>query len=116
MPRISTLYNGHTIILEMKNLETCHHCGEQKEDCYHGFISMCLPIPEAEEKIEKWGRKEWWKNLERIDLTKDEMLELDNLSYYDQMLNTVGKGVQCNDCGKKESELYEKYYPESLES
>jgi hypothetical protein len=100
----------------MKNLETCHHCGEQKEDCYHGFISMCLPIPEAEEKIEKWGRKEWWKNLERIDLTKDEMLELDNLSYYDQMLNTVGKGVQCNDCGKKESELYEKYYPESLES
>lgn len=100
----------------MKKLETCHHCGEQKEDCYHGFISMCLPIPEAEEKIEKWGRKEWWKNLERIDLTKDEMLELDNLSYYDQLLNTVGKGVQCNDCGKKEAELYKKYYPENLES
>ena len=100
----------------MKNLETCHHCGEEKEDCYHGFIAMCLPIPEAEAKIEKWGRKDWWKNLERIDLTQDEMLELDNLSYYDQLLNTVGKGVQCNDCGKKEAELYKKYYPENLES
>jgi hypothetical protein len=44
------------------------------------------------------------------------MLELDNLSYYDQLLNTVGKGVQCNDCGKKEAELYKKYYPENLES
>ena len=29
----------------------------------------------------------------------------------DQLLNTVGRGVQCNDCGKKEAELYEKYYP-----
>ena len=100
----------------MKNLETCHHCGEQKEDCYHGFISMCLPIPETEEKIEKWGRKEWWKNLERTDLTDEEIKELDNLTTYDQLLNTVGKGVQCNDCGKKETELYEKYYPENLES
>ena len=97
-------------------LETCHHCGEEKENCFHGFISLCLPAPEAEEKIEKWGGKEWWKNLERIDLTEEEMLELDNLSYYDQMLNTVGRGVQCRDCGKKESELYEKYYPENLQS
>jgi hypothetical protein len=30
---------------------------------------------------------------------------------YDQALSTVGRGVQCEDCGKKEGELYEKYYP-----
>jgi hypothetical protein len=30
------------------------------------------------------------------------------------MLNSIGRGVQCNDCGKKESELYEKYYPKHL--
>lgn len=29
---------------------------------------------------------------------------------------TSRRGVQCDDCGKKEAELYEKYYPKSLES
>ena len=77
---------------------------------------MTIPIPEAEAKKEKWGGKEWWKNLERTDLTKEEMEELDRLATYDQFLNTVGKGIQCDDCAKKESELYEKYYPKSLES
>jgi hypothetical protein len=153
----------------MSKLETCHHCGEVKEDCYHGYIAMTIPIPEAEAKIEKWNlidayknyeesvletfnrlcenstidampprilsqeefnnkiktdpefskkwfTKNWWKNLEREDLTKEEMEELDGLCTYDQLLNTVGRGVQCDDCGKKESELYEKYYPKSLES
>ena len=151
-------------------LETCHHCGEQKENCYHGYIAMCIPIPEAEEKIEKWNlidayenfinnpdykaesvvdlmgsqagqlikcstqeefnnkiktdsefskkwyTKTWWKNLERTDLTEEESKELDDLATYDQLLNTVGRGVQCDDCGKKEAELYEIYYPKSLES
>ena len=132
-------------------LETCHHCGEQKENCYHGYIAMCLPIPEAEAKKEKWNlidayktllnqhegklsrppsqpefiywiktypefsekwyTKTWWKNLEREDLTEEESKELDQLATYDQFLNTVGRGIQCDDCGKKEAELYEKYYP-----
>ena len=158
-------------------LEKCHHCGEEKENCYHGFISMCLPVPEMEAKIdkwnlinayttyikectenytthnirvteaeipqhwkpsvtldmgelltqeqfnskvksddnfaEKWGREDWFKNLERTDLTEEESKELDDLCFYDQMLNTVGRGVQCDDCGKKEAELYEKYYPKT---
>ena len=72
---------------------------------------MTLPIPEAEALIEKWGREDWWKNLERVDLTVEEMEELDGLATYDQLLSTVGRGVQCNDCGKKEAELYDKYYP-----
>jgi len=100
----------------MKKLEKCHHCGEEKENCFHGFITMCIPIAEMEVKIEKWGREDWWKNLEREDLTEEEMKELDNLSMYDQMLSTVGRGVQCEDCGKKEAELYEKYYPKSFQS
>lgn len=151
-------------------LETCHHCGEEKENCYHGFIAMCIPIPEAEAKKEKWDlidayrnyinnpaykadsvaelmgsqagqlvkcstqeefnnkiktdpefskkwfTRTWWKNLERADLTEEESKELDDLATYDQLLNTVGRGVQCDDCGRKEAELYEKYYPKSLES
>lgn len=99
----------------MKKLETCHHCGEQKEDCYHGYISLLIPLPRIEEMIDKWGRKDWFKNLERTDLTEEEMEELDGIATYDQLLNTVGKGIQCDDCGKKEAELYEKYYPKSLE-
>ena len=143
----------------MKKLETCHHCGEEKENCFHGFITMCIPVPEMEEKINKWNlidayksyekewmlenpafagpytdpcltqeefnnkiktdseflkewlTKKWWKNLEREDLTEEEMKELDGLSTYDQLLSTVGRGVQCEDCGKKEAELYDRYYP-----
>jgi len=116
MSNISPINNGGTNILEMKTLEKCHHCGEEKEDCYHGYIAMTLPIPEAEALIEKWGGKEWWKNLERTDLTEDEMKELDGLATYDQLLSTVGRGVQCDDCGKLEAELYAKYYPEQYKS
>jgi hypothetical protein len=147
----------------MNKLETCHHCGEEKENCYHGYLAMCIPIPEAEAQIEKWNlidafytysqtivsedlwmlvaidwpstqeefsnkiktdseflkkwyTKTWWKNLERTDLTEEEIKELDSLTTYDQLLNTVGRGIQCDDCAKKELELYEKYYPKSLES
>lgn len=116
MSWVSFLYNDDSTILEMNKLEECLHCGEQKENCYHGFISMCIPNPEMEEKINKWGRKDWFENLERTDLTEEQMKELDDLCFYDQMLNTVGRGVQCDDCGRKEAELYEKYYPKSLES
>jgi hypothetical protein len=94
-------------------LEKCHHCGEEKENCYHGFITICIPVPEMEAKIDKWGRKDWWENLERTDLTPEQMEELDQICCYDQALSTVGRGVQCDDCGKKESELYEKYYPKT---
>ena len=111
MSWISFRNNDGSIILEMKKLETCHHCGEEKEDCYHGFITMCIPVPEMEAKIDKWGRKNWWENLEREDLTEEEMEELDKLSLYDQMLSSIGRGVQCRDCGKKEAELYDRYYP-----
>lgn len=96
----------------LDNVETCHHCGEQKTDYYRGFISMIIPHPDLESKIDKWGRDNWWENLERTDLTEEETKELNNLASYDQALNTVGRGVQCDDCGKKEEELYNQYYPE----
>jgi DNA-directed RNA polymerase subunit N (RpoN/RPB10) len=95
----------------MSKIEKCHHCGEEKKNCYHGFIAMTIPIPEAEALIDKWGREDWWKNFERIDLTEEQAKELDELGMYDQLLNTVGRGVQCDDCAKKEAEMYDKYYP-----
>ena len=97
-------------------LETCHHCGEEKENCYHGFIPLLIPIPRIEEMIDRWGREDWFKNLEREDLTEEEIKELDNLATYDQLLNTIARGFQCDDCGRREAELYEKYYPRNLQS
>jgi hypothetical protein len=95
--------------------QKCHHCGEEKENCYNGFIAMTLPIPEFEEQLEKLGRSDWWKRLEEItDIESDEFKKLDNLGMYDQLLNTVGRGVQCDDCAIKEEELYNKYYPKKL--
>lgn len=94
--------------------QTCHHCGEEKENCYNGYIAMTLPIPEFEEKIEKLGRNSWWERMEFVtDPESEEFKELDNLNMYDQLLNTVGKGVQCDDCAIKEQELYNKYYPKT---
>lgn len=94
--------------------QKCHFCGEEKENCYNGFTAMILPDKNMEAKIDKWGRENWWINLERTDLTEEESKELDQLSIYDQGLNTVGRGVMCPDCMKLEDELYVKYYPESL--
>lgn len=94
--------------------QTCHHCGQEKENCYNGFIAMTLPIPEAEEQLEQLGRKDWWKRLEEVtDIESEEYKKLDQLQMYDQLLNTVGRGVQCSDCAIKENELYEKYYPQN---
>ena len=98
--------------MDYSNKQTCHHCGEEKENCYNGYIVMTLPIPEFEEKIKKLGRNSWWERMEFVtDPESEEFKELDNLNMYDQLLNTVGKGVQCDDCAIKEQELYNKYYP-----
>ena len=43
----------------LNNVETCYHCGKQKTNCYHGFISMIIPHPELESKIDKWGREHY---------------------------------------------------------
>ena len=67
---------------------------------------MTIPIPEAEALIDKWGRDNWWSNLERTDLTEEDYKELESLATYDQLLNTVGRGIQCNECAIKEEELY----------
>lgn len=96
-------------------MNNCQYCGTptEKENLYYGFIAMSPPIPEMEERKQKWG-EEWWKNLERTDLTEEESKDLDNINLYDQLLNTVGRGYLCVPCLKNEEELLNKYYPQSL--
>ena len=89
----------------------CQYCGNESEDMYCGYLSMTLPIVQMEEKIDKWGRTNWWENLKQTDLTEEEQHELDQLSFYDQLLNTVGKGCACVDCLKEEEWLLNMFYP-----
>jgi len=95
------------------NTFKCQFCRSdvKSNEGYHGYIAMTMPVPEAEEQIDKWGRDNWWVNLERDDLTKEQEAELEGLAYYDQMLNTVGKGSSCIKCYEEEEKLLSKYYP-----
>ena len=96
-------------------MHKCQYCQkESDEEMFHGYLAMTLPIESYEEKLNKWGRNNWWKNLERTDLTEEETKELDDLNSYDQALNTVGKGTACMSCLQKEEELYNKYYPQTI--
>jgi hypothetical protein len=92
-------------------MNKCTYCSNETPFSV-GYISMVLPIPEIEDLIDKWKRENWWENLERKDLTPEEQNELTKISYYDQMLNTVSRGVICEECSIKENQLYNKYYPE----
>ena len=96
-------------------LQTCHHCGKQTENYFSGYIALTIPHPLMEEKIEKWGRSNWWDNLERVDLTDEEVKELSDMCSYDQALNTIGKGIQCDKCSIEENRLYDIYYPQILQ-
>ena len=93
-------------------MNKCSYCGEDTNN-HWSFVSMSLPVPDMEEKIDKWGRSNWWEHMERTDLTEDEIQELDQLSFYNQALNTVGRGYQCDGCYELEGKLYNKYYPEN---
>ena len=74
---------------------------------YYGMT----PIQEnLEKKIDKLGRNDWWKKLEDPTTSKADLKKLDELAFYDQLLNTVGKGIVCEECIIKDDELYEKYY------
>ena len=92
----------------------CQFCGDEFEekDLYYGFQAMAMPHPETEEKKKKWGQ-EWWKHLERTDLTEEESKELDRVSFYDQLLNTVGRAFACHPCLEQEDKLLNKYYPQN---
>ena len=62
-------------------MHKCQYCQkESDEEMFHGYLTMTLPIESYEEKLNKWGRNNWWKNLEHTDLTEEETKELDDLN------------------------------------
>ena len=94
----------------------CQFCGRTSENMYYGFIAGCLPNKQLESKIDKWGRSNWWENMERDDLTEEQHKELDEIGFYDQVLHSVGRGYECEECMIKEDELNQLYYPVEIKN
>jgi len=92
-------------------MNKCQFC-EQNTDNEWLFLPMIFPQEKMEILIDKWGRKDWFKNLEKdpTEFTPEENEELENLYVYDQALNTVSKGYSCNKCEEDGYELFIKYY------
>jgi hypothetical protein len=86
-------------------MNKCQYCSKET-DLPWMYLAMTLPIKEMEEKINKLGRDDWFKNVDWDNPTKEE----DQLSFYDQLLSTIGRGYACTKCIKEEEELYVKYY------
>lgn len=95
----------------MKELKVCQFCHEAKpeEELITGFFALTLPIPKYEERIDELGREDWFKKLDSGKNTYDEQKEYDELAFYDQALNTIGRGIACKDCLTEEDRLYAKY-------
>ena len=94
-----------------KKLKKCDWCQKNKSNIVNSFFAMAPVQPKYEKKIakaiEKYG-PEWWVGLE-----KDDKKLMDDLSFYDQLTCTVGRGFVCAKCLDKDAINYKKYKYES---
>jgi hypothetical protein len=86
-------------------MKTCQFCGSET-DAPVSYYSMTPIIPHFEEKINELGRKDWFENIDMNNPTPEQ----EQLMLYDQLINTVGKGVVCRECNDKDDILYLKFY------
>lgn len=87
----------------------CRWCGVITSN-YPSYIPSSPILEWLEEKIDILGREKVWD--ENSDWSKIEMdTETEaELLVYEGMLNTIIKGRVCDECLKKDDELFEKYY------
>lgn len=83
----------------------CQYCGDDTNN-NQMYLAMTIPIEAYERKIDKLGRKDWWVKIDWDNPSQ----EIDELMFYDQLLNTIGKGYACDKCLEKEDKLLNKYY------
>lgn len=87
----------------------CQYCSKET-DLPQMFLPMTLPIKVYEEKIDELGREDWWEKIDWDNPSEEE----EDLHFYDQLLNTVGRGFACKECLDYEEELMKKYYDRDL--
>ena len=89
-----------------KETNKCDWCRE-KTNLPQSFVAMSPIIPIREKKIkeaiEKYG-DEWWVGLEKNDPKL-----MDKLSFYDQLVSTVGRGFVCAKCLNKDNINWNKF-------
>ena len=89
-----------------KETNKCDWCG-CKTNMPNTFAAMGPIQPKMEEQIQeainKYGN-EWWVGLE-----KDNPKLMDKLSFYDQLVSTVGRGFVCAKCLDKDNINWVKY-------
>lgn len=87
--------------------------GKKDNDIISSFTAMSPLIESKEIKMkeayEKYG-SEWWVGLE-----KDDPKLMDELSLYDQLTCTIGRGNVCKECLVKDDKLYTKYRKISID-
>ena len=89
-----------------KETNKCGWCGS-KTSMPTTFTAMSPIQPKMEEQIQEaineYGNK-WWVGLE-----KDNKELLEKLSFYDQLVSTVGRGFVCAKCLDKDNINWVKY-------
>ena len=89
-----------------KETNKCQWC-RGKTNLPESFYAMSPIQPKMEEKIQesinKYGN-EWWVGLE-----KDNPELMNKLSFYDQLVSTVGRGFVCAQCLDKDNINWVKY-------
>ena len=89
-----------------KEVNKCQWCqGETNLPWSYNAMSPIQPKMEEKlkEAIKKYG-DDWWVGLE-----KDNPKLMDELSFYDQLTNTVGRGFVCAKCLDKDAINWNKY-------
>ena len=89
-----------------KEINKCDWC-ENETNMPNSFVAMSPIQPKMEKKIQEVIKKygnEWWVGLE-----KDNPKLMDELSFYDQLTCTVGRGFVCVKCLDKDSINWIKY-------
>ena len=89
-----------------KKTNKCQWCREET-NLPESFYAMSPIQPKMEEKLKEAIKKygdDWWVGLE-----KDNPKLMDELSFYDQLTNTVGRGFVCAKCLDKDAINWNKY-------
>lgn len=90
----------------MKTTNKCQWCGEHT-NMPIAYWPMAPINPQLEDKMISLSTttESWYERQDRIDNAT-----YDELAFYDQLTNTVGKGIVCAPCGDKDNLNYDKYH------
>ena len=89
-----------------KETNKCDWC-KNKTNMPNSFVAMSPIQPKMEKKIQEavtnYGN-EWW-----VELEKNNPKLMDELSFYDQLISTVGRGFVCAKCLDKDYKNWNKF-------